>query len=68
VQENLDDRREADPFGHEQLNESQQFLGQHHKTQGSDADEERRQQFRKNVAIEDFIQKKDPGGTLQHAL
>ena len=56
MKEDFDDGREADPFRHEQFNQSKQFLGQHHKAQRADADEKWRQQFCKDVAIEDFIQ------------
>ena len=56
MKEDFDDGREADPFRHEEFNESKEFLGQHHKAQRADADEEWRQQFGKNVTIEDFVQ------------
>jgi hypothetical protein len=61
VKEDFDDGREADPFRHEQFNQSKQFLGQHHKAQRPDADQKRGQQFCKDVAIEDFIQMEIPG-------
>ena len=37
-EEDLDNGRNTDAFGHKQFDESKQFLRQHHKAQGSHAD------------------------------
>ena len=65
MKEDFDDGREADSFRHEKFNESKQFLRQHDKAQRADADEKWREQFGKDVTIEDFIQMEIPGRTVR---
>ncbi len=54
--EDFQDCEDPDAFRDEELDEPEQFPGQHHETEGSQAEAERREEFRKDITVEQLTE------------
>jgi hypothetical protein len=67
MEKDLEDGRKPDAFRDQELDEAEQFLRQHHKAKGQEADAEGGKQFCEDVPIQELRQANLCGSTPSKA-